>query len=142
MEDEKQQGRDDQESREERDKRRERVQAAARRSLENLNRRSDSSAPKTKALRNMKTLADQMLDLSEHLGSSALYINKLLEVLLLSPAEYSELSRAGVVDEPLPIKARPERSSSPNIAQLLQLAQGADLEALAQQLLSRIDEEE
>ncbi|MFO8060454.1 MAG: hypothetical protein R6U70_07360 [Bacillota bacterium] len=91
-------------------------------------------------LQSMKTIADEMMYLSEKLNASALYINKLLEVLLLSPEEYTELTRAGVIDRPL-TDAGSERRSSPDIAQLLQLAQGADLDPLAKELLSRLQKD-
>jgi len=113
----------------------------ARRSVERLGRGGNRSL-KLRTLSNMKTLADEMMHLSDRLNSSALYINKLLEVLVLSPEEYSELSRAGVVEEPLTQRGVGERreGSGPNIAQLMQLAQGADLESLAEELLSRLRE--
>ncbi|GEM_PF-4364517 len=111
----------------------------ARRSVERLDR-GKATTMKSRTLSNMKTLADEMMHLSGKLNSSALYINKLLEVLVLSPEEYSELSRAGVVEKPLTHKVESQKreSSGPNIAQLMQLAQGADVESLAEELLSRL----
>ncbi len=94
---------------------------------------------KEQTLKTMKTMADEMLYVAEKLNSSALYINKLLEVLLLTPEEYSELSEAGVVDKPLVQSSITEKkSSNPDMAQLLQLAQGTDMEAIAQTLLARM----
>ncbi len=95
---------------------------------------------KARSLQTMKTIADEMMYLSEKLNSSALYINKLLEVLLLSPDEYTELTRAGVIDRPL-TDTGSHRRSSPDIAQLLQLAKGADLDSLAKELLSRLQKD-
>ncbi len=106
-------------------------------------RQSQVSLPsqKGKALQSMKTLADEMLYISEKLNASALYINKLLEVLLLTPEEYTELSEAGVVDKPI-VQTERRQSSNPDLAQLMQLAQGSDMQAIAQTLLSRLQSDE
>ncbi len=112
------------------------------RSMADLGAAMGGSNPRSvKPLAAMKTIADDMMLLSDKLNSSALYINKLLEVLLLSPEEYSELTRAGVIDRPL-TDTGSKRPPSPDIAQLLQLAQGADLDSLAKQLLSRLGKDD
>lgn len=112
------------------------------RSMADLGAAMGGSNPRrVKPLAAMKTIADDMMLLSDKLNSSALYINKLLEVLLLSPEEYSELTRAGVIDRPL-TDTSSKRPPSPDIAQLLQLAQGADLDSLAKQLLSRLGKDD
>ena len=111
------------------------------RSMADLGDVGGSKPRNPKPLAAMKTIADDMMLLSDKLNSSALYINKLLEVLLLSPEEYSELTRAGVIDRPL-TDTGSKRPPSPDIAQLLQLAQGADLDSLAQQLLSRLGKDD
>ncbi len=118
-----------------------RAEVPSKPSLEDLEHRLGSHTPKAKTLRSIKTLADEMVEVSEKLSASALYINKLLEVLLLSPEEFTDLTRVGLVEKPLTL-GESRRSSGPSITDLLQLTQGADVEALTQLLLSRLGKDD
>ena len=118
-----------------------RAEAPSQPTLDDLESRLQSHTPKARTLKSIKTLADEMVEVSDKLNASALYINKLLEVLLLSPEEFSDLTRAGVVDKPLTLR-EPLRSSGPSITDLLQLTQGADVESLTQLLLSRLGKDD
>jgi len=88
-----------------------------------------------------KTLADEMNDLAERLSATSLYVNKLLEVVLMSPCEYAELSKQGLVEPPL-IPSLKEKKLPASFASLLEAAKSSDMEAVAEELLSRLQKKD